>query len=110
MWIYDQKGAFPVHPQLTANVWRTACLLFLFTAGCAARLPVTGTLPDNAAITEVIRVTVDAPFGLDPSAKRIAFGNGGLRIKEVGTAHELHVSPEEPTAVAWAPDGMQLAA
>jgi hypothetical protein len=85
------------------------CLLFAGAAGCA-HLPVTGTLPDKARVTEVTRVNAGAPFMLDPQGKLLAFGFGGLAIREIGSDEGRLVDAEEPAALAWASDGTRLAA
>lgn len=86
----------------------TFCL-FLVTAGCA-HLPVTGTLPEGARLTEVARVATGGPFALDPQGERLAFGADGLTVKDLATGVERHVGSPAPTALAWAPGGARLAA
>lgn len=84
-------------------------LFFAWITGCA-HLPMTGALPDGARITEVARVDAAAPFALDPQGELIAYGSAGLTLKELGSGHDRPVAAPAPTALAWSPDGKQLAA
>lgn len=93
----------------SARLTRSLLCLFFIAAGCA-RLPVTGVLPDTARITELSRVDAGSPFALDPGGGTVAFVNGGLRVKEVASGEARPVCADLPTALAWSPDGRQLAA
>jgi hypothetical protein len=90
---------------------RALLLLFIFITGCSHQLlPVTGSLPEGAVITRVGRVDAQAPFALDVKGETVAFVNNGLRIRELGSGSEWEASSNTPTALAWSPDGKQLAA
>ncbi|MGD0586140.1 MAG: hypothetical protein ABSA86_10280 [Oryzomonas sp.] len=98
--------------QVYAMIARCALLLLsIFFTGCThLALPVTGSLPKGAVITRVSRVNAQAPFALDVKGETVAFVNDGLRIRELVSGSEWIVNSGTPTALAWSPDGKQLAA
>ena len=94
----------------------TVFLVLLLTA-CAVPPPPLGS--DGQALTFVTPLSLDGVFAGSPDRALIAYGEGGLHLREVaaGTVHRLdaagtvhRLDAAEPLAAAWRQDGAQLAA
>ncbi len=81
----------------------------LLISGCVT-LPMVG--PDAARFTATAVSPVDggALFAAAPGGKGVAFSFGGVRLASLPSGEPRTLSRETPLALAWSPDGGQLAA
>jgi hypothetical protein len=75
-----------------------------------AGLPVTGDMPHGTTLTPLARVPDGALFVPDPEGRRVALSDDGLALLETATGHRVILSPDDPQAMTWSPDGRHVAA
>jgi hypothetical protein len=91
------------------NLLKALLLLVLWLNGCA-RLPVSGPLPAETTLKRIAAIDAGGIFAPAPAGDRVALARDGLRVVEAATGRETSLAPEAPAAVAWAADGLRLAA
>jgi len=94
----------------SCNLLRAALLcLLVWLSGCA-RLPVAEPLPPGLAITGRLSLPAGSVFAWNPDGERVAVARDGIQIWSPASGNLAPFWPQAPTAMAWSPDGLSLAA
>jgi hypothetical protein len=81
----------------------------LLNFGCAAKLPITGKLPEGITVTPLAQIQPGSPIAVSSDGSKIAFYHGGLQILTTANGSIKTVQGEAPSAADWSPDGTKVA-
>lgn len=76
-------------------------------SACVATTPQSIT---DVPLTRVTAIGDDGLFAADPAGRMVAICNNGLSLHDMESNTRNALSSEEPIALAWSPDGLELAA
>lgn len=88
---------------------RCASLAVTLLLTACSTLPTVGPLPPGIALTALTAGAPGAPFAWSPDSRRIAYVRDGLRLRDLADGRERLLTPEVPTALAWAANDAHLA-
>lgn len=80
---------------------------FLLLCGCAVTPPQS---INNAPLVEVVAIDPVGLFAADWNGRKVAVAKSGLTLVSLDSGSEQNLSPHQPIALSWSPDGLSLAA
>lgn len=87
-----------------------ALALFLPARSVESGSPVRGMLPAGARLVRVAQVDPGGVVAVDRGGWRVAYQDGGVRIRNLATGRVHEATPRTPLQLAWSTDGTTLAA
>jgi len=85
-----------------------AITCFLLLCGCVVTPPPQSI--NNDLLVEVLAIDEVGLFAADRDGHNVAVANSGLTLLSLDSNSEQKLSPDQPIALSWSPDGLALAA